>query len=135
MSSSNFPRAFEIVIGAEGGYVNDPNDPGGETKYGISKRVYPNEDIPNLTLDHAKDLYHRDYWLPAGCDALAYPMDVIVFDTAVNQGVSVATQVRGFNPVYALSYRAMRYVQTKNFDKYGRGWMNRLFALAQKVFT
>jgi len=49
----SFDRAFEIVIGAEGGYSNDPKDRGGETKYGISKRAYPYLDIPSLTLDNA----------------------------------------------------------------------------------
>ena len=41
----SFDRAFELLIGSEGGYVNDPHDPGGETKYGISKRSYPTLDI------------------------------------------------------------------------------------------
>lgn len=51
---SDFDKAFEIVIGHEGGYVNNPKDPGGETKYGISKRTYPNEDIRGMTLERAK---------------------------------------------------------------------------------
>lgn len=50
------------TIGVEGGYVNDPVDPGGETKYGISKRSYPQVDIKNLTLDGAAEIYERDFW-------------------------------------------------------------------------
>ena len=46
----DFDQAFERVIGHEGGYVNDPRDPGGETKYGISRRAYPGEDIAGMTL-------------------------------------------------------------------------------------
>ena len=42
---SNFDTAFGIIVGIEARYVNDPKDPGGEMKYGISKRRYPNEDI------------------------------------------------------------------------------------------
>lgn len=51
---TNFDKAFELLIGHEGGYVNHPSDPGGETKYGISKRSYPREDIRNMTLARAK---------------------------------------------------------------------------------
>lgn len=51
----------EINI-AEGGYSNHPNDKGGETKYGISKRQYPKLDIKNLTFPQAMDIYRRDYW-------------------------------------------------------------------------
>ena len=48
---SAFDIAFKLTIGHEGGYVNDPDDPGGETNYGISKRSYPDVDIANITID------------------------------------------------------------------------------------
>ena len=80
----NFDQAFELLIGHEGGYVNDPHDPGGETKYGVSKRSYPNEDIAGMTLDRAKAIYLRDFWGPAGCDALPDPLKYEMFDFAVN---------------------------------------------------
>jgi lysozyme family protein len=83
---SLFDSAFGIVVGIEGGYVNDPQDPGGETKYGISRRRYPNEDIRNLTLDRAKFLYQRDYWNTQGCDKLEWTEALLVFDCAVNGG-------------------------------------------------
>ena len=57
-----FDEAFEILIGHEGGYVNDKRDPGGETKYGIAKRSYPNVDVRNLTRAQAVDIYRRDFW-------------------------------------------------------------------------
>jgi lysozyme family protein len=57
-----FNKAFEDVLGLEGGYVNNPHDPGGETKWGISKKRYPKEDIKNLSVERAKALYKRDYW-------------------------------------------------------------------------
>lgn len=50
------------IIKIEGGYVNDPVDAGGETKFGISKRSYPNVDIKNLTESDAIQIYTRDYW-------------------------------------------------------------------------
>ena len=88
-----FDAAFPILIAHEGGYVNDVRDPGGETKYGISKRAYPNEDIPNLTLDRAKELYFRDYWAKAGCDLCPPALAVVVFDAAVNNGVDRAVRL------------------------------------------
>ena len=66
-----FDEAFLRLIGHEGGYVADSRDPGGETKFGISRRSYPGEDIKgNLTLARAKTIYARDFWGPAGCDAV-----------------------------------------------------------------
>ena len=82
----DFDKAFERLIGHEGGYVNDKRDPGGETKFGISRRMYPAEDIANLTLERAKAIYRRDYWGPAGCDAVPDAVRFDLFDAAVNSG-------------------------------------------------
>ena len=87
-----FDEAFEALIGHEGGYVNDPRDPGGETKFGISKRAYPAVDIRNLTLDGAKAIYRRDYWAPVECDNLPAALRFHVFDAAVNSGLRQAVQ-------------------------------------------
>ena len=86
----NFDQAFERLIGHEGGYVNHPRDPGGETKYGITKRSYPGEDIRNLTLTRAKDIYQRDYWWKAGCDLVPDEVKFDLFDMAVNSGTKAA---------------------------------------------
>lgn len=86
----NFDDAFQALIGHEGGYVDDRRDAGGQTKYGISKAAYPGEDIPNLTLERAKQIYARDYWGPAGCDAVPDEAKLQVFDMAVNSGVKTA---------------------------------------------
>lgn len=82
-----FDDAFEKLIGHEGGYGNHPDDPGGETKYGISKRSYPDEDIAGMTLNRAKEIYKKDYWDMCRCSDLPHPVDFIVFDAAVNSGV------------------------------------------------
>ena len=85
-----FDEAFELLIGHEGGYVNNPADPGGETKFGISKRSYPNVDIFGITLEQAKAIYLRDFWTPAGCDSVADAAKFDLFDMAVNSGVKPA---------------------------------------------
>lgn len=83
----NFDQAFEKLIGHEGGYVCNPADPGGETRYGISKRSYPLEDIKGMTLDRAKEIYRRDFWDKCQADELADEVRFDVFDAAVNSGV------------------------------------------------
>ena len=90
-----FDEAFERLIDPqhEGGYVNDPRDPGGETKFGISKRSYPAEDIAGLTLDRAKAIYRRDFWGPAGCDAVPDAIKFDMFDTAVNSAPRTAIKI------------------------------------------
>jgi len=58
----NFDIALDRLMDHEGGYVNDPNDPGGETKWGVSKRSYPDLDIKNLSKEDAKVIFRRDFW-------------------------------------------------------------------------
>lgn len=154
---SEFDKAFDAVVGIEGGYVNDPKDPGGETKYGICKRSYPNEDIKNLTSERAKLLYKRDYWDAAKCDQLPTPLNLFVFDAAVNQGVAPAIKtlqktlnvvqdgILGQQTIAAaqvmhtdavalfMADRALRYTGTRNFDLYGRGWLKRLFLISMEA--
>lgn len=91
--TSTFDKAFHELIMIEGGYVNDPTDRGGETKYGISQRAYPNLDIEALTLESAKRIYFRDYWQKAGCDRIVKEEIALeLFDTAVNMGVGTAVK-------------------------------------------
>lgn len=79
------------MIGVEGGYVNDPMDRGGETKFGISRRAYPDLDIRNLTLEGAMAIYRQDYWERLKLGAVeSQAIAEELFDTGVNCGVSVA---------------------------------------------
>jgi len=61
---AKFSEAVDIVLKNEGGYVNDPKDPGGETNFGISKAAHPGLDIKNLSEDDAKSIYYTEYWYP-----------------------------------------------------------------------
>jgi lysozyme family protein len=75
------------------GYVNDPVDPGGETKYGVAKNPNPDLDITTLDWAGAERIYFRRYWLAAHCDELtvfAPRLAVLHFDGAVNHGVGRA---------------------------------------------
>lgn len=121
------------------GYVNDADDPGGETKYGISKRAYPNEDIKNLTLARALELYFRDYWLKSGCDKLTYPLNAVVMDCAVSQGVGRAKQLldKTNNPTEFIKERRIKYVVTidrnPKLAKFKNFWFKRLNNLQKLV--
>ena len=88
----NFEKAFEKLIGHEGGYVDNPRDPGGETKFGISKRSYPREDIRNLTLARAQQIYRADFWDAVRADEMPDAVRFDLFDAAVNSGVGQATK-------------------------------------------
>jgi lysozyme family protein len=83
-------RFLSIVastIKKEGGYVNDPTDRGGETKYGISKRSYPNLDIAGLSASDAMEIYFRDFWVKPGIKAISDDrVAAKIFDLAVNMG-------------------------------------------------
>jgi lysozyme family protein len=129
---NNFDRAFEIVVGIEAGYVNDPEDPGGETKFGISKRAYPHEDIKNMTLERSKELFQKDYWIRCHCDALQWCWALPVFDCAVNEGQGVALHLLARfqgNLVEFLAERGVLYGENKKFAHDGRGWMRRLIEI------
>lgn len=147
----NFDGAFTALIANEGAYTPGRGDPGGETKYGISKRSYPNEDIPNITLEHAKEIYLRDYWGPAGCDAVPNAVKFDLFDMAVNSGVRQAVrtlqvaagvtvdgvmgpatlQVLNTLPAANLTARfngarLLFMADLTNWPAFGRGWSKRI---------
>lgn len=146
----SFDEAFDRLIGHEGGYVNNPADPGGETNWGISKRQYPQLDIKNLTRDDAKQIYRRDYWEPVG-KFLDSAVTFQVFDASVNHGISNAIRMLQraigvaddgyFGSVSLDVYNKMEkndvllrflaerldyFTKLTTFDKFGRGWSRRI---------
>ena len=94
MYSSKFLKAFDYLMYHEGGYVEDPQDAGGETCYGISKRSYPHLDIKNLTRDQARQIYFVDFWMKAKCEQINDENIAIkLFDLAVNMGIPQAVKL------------------------------------------
>ena len=152
--ATDFDLAFDIIVAAEGGYVNDPNDRGGETKYGISKRQYPDIDIHKLERRDAKKIYEKDYWLKCQCDKMPWAVALMVFDAAVNQGQGTATRLLQtslgvasdghFGPISlsALSAsdshkvsvdlateRLLLYNKAAMFHRFGKGWIRRVLVV------
>jgi lysozyme family protein len=145
----DFDTAFARLISSEGEYVNDPADPGGETKFGISKRSYPNVDIKSLTLEGAKDIYRRDFWNVLSTTHSAVKFQA--FDFAVNSGIQtairklqVAVKVADdghWGPISSAALEKMdlndvllRYIglrlefmtKLKTFGRFGAGWSARI---------
>ena len=88
-----FDEIIEVVLHHEGGYVNDPDDPGGETNFGIAKRSHPDVDIANLTKDGAKEIYKEHYWDKNKVESLPEDLRHIYFDMCVNQGRGTAVRI------------------------------------------
>ena len=89
----DFNEIIKKVLEHEGGYVNDPKDLGGETKYGITKRFYPDVDIKNLTIEQAVEIYKKDYWDKNKVESLPQNLWHIYFDMCVNMGKRTAVKV------------------------------------------
>lgn len=96
---TDFERALGIILRFEGGKVDDPQDPGGRTAYGITQRTYdsyrdghslPRRDVWLIEPGEYEQIYRQMYWLAAHCDGLPWPLSLIHFDEAVNAGVSRA---------------------------------------------
>lgn len=85
---ANRSACMEFVLAEEGGYVNDPRDPGGETKFGISKWAHPGLDIRALTEADAIALYTAGEWRALACADLPAGLDLVAFDAGVNSGVT-----------------------------------------------
>jgi len=93
--TEKFNKCLKFVLDREGrSYENNSADPGGETKFGISKKSYPNVDIKHLTEEQAGTIYLRDYWIPLNCEDYIDPrLSLALFDCGVNQGVGTAKQI------------------------------------------
>ena len=86
MPLKEFNEIIEVVLKHEGGYVNDPDDPGGETNFGIAKRSHPDVDIKNLTKEGAKEIYREVYWDKNKVEKVPEQLRHIYFDMCVNMG-------------------------------------------------
>jgi len=146
-----FQTAIGRALGAEGGYVFNPADPGGETNFGISKREFPEVDIKGLTRDGAALLYRRNFWEPVvalGIDNAALQNQLL--DSAVNHGIgttvrflqravrvaddghwgphsqeAAATMQPADIHLRFMAERFEFWAKLKTFDIFGRGWTRR----------
>ena len=133
-----FEKAFQFILEREGGYVNDPDDPGGETKFGITKKYHPSVSIPELTIEQAREIYRLMYWEKLGCEEMLSPWNLIIFDAAVNQGQGYAFTLKRMIgeflcPSDAIIERLKRYAKHPKRSKYMNGWVSRMLALQELI--
>lgn len=166
-TTMNFDQAFETafarLIHSEGGYTDDPKDPGNwtggrqgvgqllGTKYGIAANTYPDVDIKGLTLEKAKAIYHRDWWLRLRADDMDGAIAYQVWDFAVNAGMETAKRalqravgVADDGQIGNISVKAIQsmtvtdviarfnaerlnhYTRLSTWLTFGKGWSNRV---------
>lgn len=143
----NFIALWEWGNRKDGGYTNDPTDPGGETKFGIAKKSHPDIDIKSLTLSEAEAIYYHEYWLATNCESMEWPLAMSVFDASVNCGVGrakawVAKSVGEendarrnatlFNQERIAYYKGL-VEKRPSLNKYIKGWLNRVNDLSKYI--
>ena len=165
MSTLTFDKCFERLIGHEAGYTDDPRDDGNwtggrqnlgilkGTKYGIAANTYPELDIKNLTLDHAKSIYKRDWWDKIAADQIDTAIVFQLWDFAINAGMPRAVmalqqsvgvvddgkigaitraaiaKMSITDVIMRLAARRLRfYTQCSKWAINGKGWVNRTAA-------
>ena len=150
----NFDKCLEMLLHHEGGYVNHPKDPGGETNLGVTKRVYEDwggtKDMKALTIEDVAPIYKKKYWDLIKGDELPSGVDWCAFDWAVNSGVSRSAKalqkisgaeqdgvigrnslalISKVNPEFLIKeffkLRQDFYESLDTFETFGRGWTTR----------
>ena len=153
-----FDKAIKVILKHEGGYVNHPSDPGGETNYGISKRAYPSLDIDKLSEHDAKVIYKEDYWDKIRGDDLPEGLSLVVFDMAVNAGIKRAIKllqgilrvkkdgiigpktlgsiegrdIKELIYLYSIE-RITYYTSLSTFNVFGKGWIKRVIGTLEEA--
>ena len=154
----NFDKSLQLLLKHEGGFVNHERDPGGMTNLGVTKNVYEEwlgyevdkQDMMKLTPEDVAPIYLNNYWIKANCDELPYGLDYVVFDWAVNSGVSRSSKgiqkCCGAEPDGVIGPKTLQlilgqdtnfmiekfkevrqsfYEGLNHFDAFGRGWTRR----------
>ena len=153
--SLTFQQIFDRLIGHEGGYVNDLQDPGGETNWGVTKRTAQANgytgNMKTMTRQQAYEIYRRAFWLRYNCEQMPDAVAYQFFDAAVNHGFGNASRMLqravgvlddGIIGKYSLEAinsnpisdtlmvlngeRLNFYTRLKNFDRFGKGWVSRV---------
>lgn len=95
MTDTNYKSSLSLVLAHEGGFTNNPKDPGGATNKGVTQAVYdayrrnkslPTQSVRLISNTELNDIYKQQYWIVAGCNLLPSGIDYAVFDYAVNSG-------------------------------------------------
>ncbi len=146
---ANFDTVFSRTLGHEGNYWIDPV--AGETKWGLSKRAYPNLIIKELTEEDARNIYLRDFWNPITADGLPESVAYQLFDFAINSGIqtsirylqralgvaddgyfgpvslTAATKISECDLLMSLNAERLEFMtRLSNWDSNSKGWARRI---------
>lgn len=139
-SGDNWPRIYAFIKKWEGGWADNPADPGGATNKGVTFGTYTRwreahgqpaptkNDLRNLTDAEAERIFHDWYYVASGSDKLPWPLSLANTDTAVNAGVGQAQKIlaeSGGNFLSYVGHLIQWYSSIPNFETFGRAWMNR----------
>jgi lysozyme family protein len=121
---NDFKECLDLVLKSEGGWVNNPKDPGGETNLGVTKAVWEEyvghavTTMKNLTAELVAPLYEQKYWRPCYAEVLPRGLDYIVFSMAVNAGpgrsVKLLQQSVGCVPDGVIGPRTRELISSSN---------------------
>lgn len=142
MAASNREASISKTLSYEGGYTNNPSDPGGATNWGITiadARMYWKKgatpaDVKAMPKSVAIDIYRSKYWAKMDCDSRPAGVDLVEFDFGVNSGVSRSLKYRAAMPALApVAYvkefckRRSSFLRgLKTFSVFGKGWSRRV---------
>ena len=147
----NFRKALDFILSAEGGYVNNPNDLGGETNFGITNSVYsayrkqkalPIQSVKFISSDEIEEIYYKKYYIASGADKISdNKLALVHFDTAVNMGISRANSFLTLSHGDLSEYLRLRKDKYILFAKvpsqkiFLKGWLNRICRLENYIKT
>jgi lysozyme family protein len=134
----NLIVAVNFTLLYEGGFVDDPHDPGGATNKGITLATYRLDvnphgavaDLRHMTVETASAVYRKHYWATINADALPGGVDVLAFDIAVNMGVGRARQFLAQTAKLPPAARVQTlhnlrmgfWKRLATWARFGRGW-------------
>jgi lysozyme family protein len=139
-----FERCLPVTLQFEGGFVDDPADMGGRTNKGITQATYdraceewgqPHADVKDITDADVRAIYAEDYWVPSGAVDQPWPMNLLIFDSAVNHGVARAKRwaAQCTSPSNFLDLRTQFYSDIvaahPSNAKFLHGWLARVSTL------
>lgn len=151
MQDERFNTALSFVLSCEGGYVNHPNDIGGETNFGITTKTYldyrksknlPPRSVKFISDEEIKEIYYKKYYVASGANNIKdFKLALVHFDTAVNMGISRANNFLTLSKTNVDSYMCLRKEKYLEFAKvpsqkvFLKGWLNRLCRLENYIKT
>lgn len=151
MCDKRFRQALDFVLACEGGYVNNPNDLGGETNFGITTRTYSAyrkskglcaRSVKEISMNEIEEIYYKKYYIASGANKIEdFELALVHFDTAVNMGISRANNFLTLSHSNVEEYLRLRRAKYIEFAKipsqkvFLRGWLNRVAHLESYIKT